>query len=367
MLTKRTINFGITSPVFFGRPHFSKSFITQPLKESQQVSAHYVPNRILKRSSASACNFFKMINKYASPISSSATVNFLSNEPLLKTSLEEVDSYIKGNYIHEHFISWLSLYSREKSNYVLKYLNGRISFELICKDFINFCFHKGIELDAQKTLEAFSSHNQLSDDAVKKELTKLGFRSQINLLGFGLDEGAYERNIADYLIRKNHAQNVMVFGFDPYAKKKNGIIYLDKNQLTNSSAPRFDLIIARWVLHHVTRKDRWDDLISCINKCNTNARVVIVEHGFLRGRTSSYERKMSDFLNATFDIIANIGLRPNYFSDSLPDLGANFFIQYLRVNDLRKIQNKIKTPSVETIYDVGPSFPNQTICSIQIC
>ncbi len=366
MLARRQINIGYIRRPSHSGPSFFKPILPLHSSTEKRALANSVPKIALRNFSSPVSRFFQVMNLYTDPGKSDSMLNLLRHEPLLKAKLGEVDSYSKGNYIHEHFISWLSRYSQSNPNSILGYLDGHISFESICKGFIKYCFDNGISLCAKKTLESFTYHNQLSDQAVKRELIKLRPKGQVNLLGFGLDEGAYEESIANYLLHNDLAQNVTVYGFDPYANKKNGIVFLDKNELKNSGAPKFDLITARWVLHHVAKQERWGDLISCINKCNPNARVIIVEHGFLRRKTSGKERRISDLLNGTFDIIANIGLRPNYFTDTLPDLGANFFIQYLRTSDFRKIKKEITMHSAEEIYDVGPSFPNQTICSIHV-
>lgn len=293
-------------------------------------------------------------------------LKILCDENSLKKKLEEIDIYIKDNYIHEQFISWLSKYSQANTNLVQSFFNGHTNFESIWKDFIKFCLNHDISLCPKKTLDAFTYHNELSNQAVNRELSRLQPKENINLLGFGLDEGIYEKEIAHYLRQNGIAQKVVVYGFDPYANKKNGILYLDKNQLKDPSAPSFDLITCRWVLHHVAEAERWDSLISCINLCNPHAKVLIVEHGFQKQNISPKERRISDFFNGLFDIIANIGLRPNYLTNNFSNSKSDFFIKYLRTSDFRKIINGLPVNSTEHIYDVGPGFPNQTICSIKV-
>lgn len=364
MLSKRSIN--ILGEVMRGssrRPYFFKP--VTPTYNMKKPLTHFSSNRFLQTSSDPVGRFFNIVNKNIKRENPDSVLCFLRNESLLKSSLIEADSYIKDNYIHSHFVSFLSAYSNANSELLLGYFKGTHSFEEVCRDFIKFCFSKDISLNEKETLHSFAYHNQLSDSAVKSEVSKLTPKSHINLLGFGLDEGTYEKSIAEYIIQNGIAKTVTVYGFDPYANKKADIIYLNKDQLTDINTPKFDLITARWVLHHVVSQDRWDDLIHCVNNCTTDARILIVEHGFLKTKNSNQDRKLSDLLNATFDIIANIGLRPRYFTDSLPDLGANFFIQYLLRSDFEKIKKGLKL-SEEKIYDVGPSFPNQTICSMRI-
>ncbi|TLY47017.1 MAG: hypothetical protein E6K54_07575 [Gammaproteobacteria bacterium] len=148
----------------------------------------------------------------------------------------------------------------------------------------------------------------------------------------------------------------------PYAKKESGIQYITPEQL-NTSPVRFDVIIARWSLHHVKIDNRWADLSDCINRCNPDASIIFIEHGFLQNTHTPAEKKLYELLNALFDIIANIGLRPTYFTETAPFFGEHFFIHYLEPNDFISIcKNSSGHIISRDIYDVGPNFPNQTIC-----
>jgi len=46
---------------------------------------------------------------------------------------------------------------------------------------------------------------------------------------------------------------------DPHAKKGNDIQYITPDQL-RMDLVKFDVIIARWSLHHVKLENRWTDL-----------------------------------------------------------------------------------------------------------
>lgn len=129
------------------------------------------------------------------------------------------------------------------------------------------------------------------------------------------------------------------------------------------SPVRYDVIIARWSLHHVKLDNRWADLSDCINQCNPDASIIFIEHGFLQNTHAAAEKKLYELLNALFDIIANIGLRPTYFTETAHSFGEHFFIHYLEPNDFISIcKNSSAHIISRNIYDVGPNFPNQTIC-----
>lgn len=306
--------------------------------------------------------FFKVIRQYMDP-KQPDPFNFLTNINKLEAALQQINHSKIGNYIYENFILWLSRYLQEiKTHQCLRYyFSSEKNLNFICNNFIDHCFSNKIKLDPKKTLQSFKAHNQLSDNAVKNELLKITSKLHINLLGFGLDEGIYEKELANFLILKNICNKVTIYGMDPYAKKGSDIQYITAEQLSKDSL-KFDIIIARWSLHHIKLDNRWTELSDCISRCNPDASIIFIEHGFLQNIHFSAEKKLYELLNALFDTIANIGLRPTYFTETAPSFGEHFFIHYLEPNDFISIcKNSSEHIISRNIYDVGPNFPNQTI------
>ena len=195
----------------------------------------------------------------------------------------------------------------------------------MCQDFITFCFKKGIALDKEQTLSSFAQHDALSNMALKRELDGITPTKELKLLGFGLGDGSYEKSLSEYLIHKKIAGSVRMY--KPIAS----IEYLSSAQL-KGHIPAFDIITARWVLHHVALKNRWTDFIDCINHSKVNTQILIVEHGFLR-KTS-------------------------------PDIDAK--LHYLTGKDFSDIKRSVHFDMTQDIYEVGPVFPNQALCSMKV-
>jgi hypothetical protein len=311
--------------------------------------------------------FFRVIQEYKKEIDISHIPPFLFDYSILKKAICDIETEANGNYLMEHFAKWLSFYAGQKSPYLREYFanKGYVDLSPVCKDFISFCFQNRIFLDASKTLASFSHHNQLSDTAVKEQLLSIQPKEQINILGFGLDDGAYEKTIVKYLTEKNLAKKVNLYGFDPYASKTPNIQYLSSAELNSPKIPQFDLVIARWVLHHVALQHRWRDFVECVNNCRKGAMVLVVEHGFLKEECTLLDKKLYNLLNATFDIVANIGLRPQYFTNSSV-IGDDFFIGYLEPKDFQSIRSDIAIYTTSEFYEVGPGFPNQTIACMRV-
>jgi hypothetical protein len=292
---------------------------------------------------------------------------FIKNKHALRSTLHQLGVYTPSKYLHDHYCHWLSAYACQAQPTILKnYFIDKAGLNSVCQDFIKFCFNENITLDKEKTLQAFEPHDAVSDSAVKKELAKLECKNEINLLGFGLGNGYYEKSIAEHLLNQGLAKSVKIYGFDPFGEKTEGVEFLTKEQLIANKMPIFDIVIARWVLHHVALQDRWPDFINCINNAKPGTLVLIVEHGFLQDHFSNEDRKLYYLLNATFDIVANIGIRPHWFTSTAPDIGANFFIHYLQPQDFAAIKNGAAIQLTQNIYDIGPNFPNQTICAMKI-
>ena len=342
------------------RPHAIQKSLTFFFSKADYQSAR--PNPLLFRQHSTKTRFFQVIQAAGGSDLRTMTA-LLQNEHQLKLTLDQINQGVLNSYLHENFIFWLNAYAKQAGSACASYLTGNMSLNAICKDFIRFCFDNEIYLDPTRTLEAFKKHNELSDNAVRKELAQLTPRQEINLLGFGLDEGHYEQSIAEYLLFSGKAKKVNLFGFDPYAKRNPDIRYLSVNELS-SGERSFDLIIARWVLHHVEMKSRWSTFVKCINSCHPGAEVLIVEHGYLED-VSLLDRKLSALLNATFDVVANIGLRPGYFINN-KNVGDDFFIEYLEPKDFSIISDQVSVNLGIKTYDVGPDFPNQTICKMKI-
>lgn len=289
---------------------------------------------------------------------------FFQHSTTLKNTLASVRIYQPGNYLHEQFVSLLSNYANQRKA-LSEYFTETRDLNALCKDYIQFCFQREIVLDKAQTLDAFEHHNVLSERAVKAELLALKPKDTMHILGFGLGNGHFEQSIAQYLIEQGIAHSVTVYGIDPFAEPIEGITLLPAELLLSNEVPLFDVITARWVLHHVALQQRWHHFIHALNHTEIEALVLIVEHGFVSNQQLVIDKKLYDLLSALFDVTANIGLRPEWFTETAFDLGANFFIHYLSEKDFSHFKTGLTVPMEQAVYDVGPTFPNQTVCCMK--
>lgn len=279
-------------------------------------------------------------------------------------TINKIKKIYEANYIYNKFCVWFIDYITAKPHVINNYFSGDKNLNIICQDFVNFCFLRNISLDSIETLTSLQEHDRLADKAIKKEIIQIPPVESINLMGFGLGNGHYEKSLSNYMIEKKIARKVNLFGFDPYAIENDEIKLITEDEFFHNTAEKFDIIIARWVLHHVDYKYRWKYFVNCVKSMNKCGMVLIIEHGFLKDNESRYScvtPELYALVNACFDVVVNIGIRPQWFT-STPEIGSNFFIDYLTPQDFKIIRRNATCILNEKIQHLGPDFPNQTLC-----
>ncbi len=298
------------------------------------------------------------LKHYADPNDSKSCIRMIQDAEKINAFLAGANTKCRNGYLSKQFAFWLNAYAVEAPNALGNFLSGNVTLNQLCQNFIQFCFARNIHLDAQQTLEGFAEHNRLLDDTVKKTLNRMPRKKHIRMMGYGLDDGAYETEIADHLLKQQLAEEVTLYGFDPYANRSDNVLYLSPEQLREDTLPKFDLVIARWVLHHVALHQRWADLMRCLEWRSPDSTVILIEHGALTLPVTHHEKRLYHLFNATFDVIANIGLRPKFFTCTEPH-GHQFFIDYLESSDFEVMRDHL-APQSSHLYEIGPEFPNQT-------
>lgn len=224
------------------------------------------------------------------------------------------------NYLNTLFIQVFTRYSGGNQHLLEAYLSDKLPLMGVMKNFIDFCVENKIQPNPGLTLDAFKEHNQHLDKVVKKELSETRWpKRSINLLDFGCGDGSYGKQVAKHLMKTGCVEGVNLFGFDPYAQPGPAITYI------NGPGVVFDLVIARWVLHHVTQENRWRNFVQFLTPLT---KVLIIEHGLLMSADQSTVGTRWDALvNAAFDVVANLGFRPEYVEKS-------FYVDYFKYPDL---------------------------------
>jgi hypothetical protein len=293
-------------------------------------------------------------------------VDLFCNKYNLSKIFHTHGSDVQSNYLIDKFIDLVASYSIVSRPMIDGYYSGKISLNQVCVDFARFCLRNKVQLDARRVLEAFSAHNALLDIALQRKLLDIPPMATLNLLGFGLGDGLFEKKIAQFLVEHNIATEVNIYGYDPYAVKDDSITYFADTEFSTKPLPKFDIIISRWVLHHIAPEFRWHDFINCINNCNVGAIILVIEHGIMQEENTLEDKKSYRLITGLYDTLANLGLRPGYFTNSAPKIGADFFVDYLENTDFEYFTALSKYSIQTQIEDIGPIFPNQTIYCMRL-
>lgn len=310
--------------------------------------------------------FFRVLSKHLPrPYTLDNACSLLKNPQNLASMLRQMNLYRDNNHLADNFIRQVSSFTTQHPTIVNHYFHDRLSLNMLGQHFIHHCFQNNTPTDKEKTLASFKHHDALSDMAVKETLLKLPQQPHINLLGFGLGDGYYERSIRDFLLQTGIADHVTIYGFDPHADQVTDVTLLPSLALSQGQTPKFDIVIARWALHHVELVERWQHFSQSANMLAPRGIVLIVEHGFIPSPNHAIHEKLYYFLNATFDVVANIGIRPHWFLDDKRVASERFFIHYLDQTDLSHIMTKSQICFTQTKVELADTFPPQTVFTLQ--
>lgn len=249
---------------------------------------------------------------------------------------------------------------REEPVLIGEYLSGRLPAQAVASALIGCLGRLDPRLD-QELFVRFIVHNDLaSDQWTRERLKERGFQPELSLLGFGLGDGSFELELARWMTQEARlADRVTVWGFDTHQTAGGAVRMLTPAELAAEGAPRFDVVIARYVLHHVQPHERWAGLLACLHRCNPGATVLMAEQGYpapTRPENTAEER-YRQLLLVCIDVLANATLYPGWCSVEGPEGAPRFFVSYLSEEELAALERQMPPVALRELRDVGPPFP----------
>jgi hypothetical protein len=226
-------------------------------------------------------------------------------------------------------------FTRRHPDLVRRYLRRETSLPTLAQAFLGFLAEAGTACEHAEIMNSVAATDERLDWAISSHLPKR--RERFALCGFGLGNGAYEQQLATRLTQQGTA--VELFGydpenacFDPEAIKTCTLATL----LQADAYPLFDMILTRWVLHHVRPAQRWQALVACVHHCRPGGSLLIVEEG-----TFSSERSTAillyEFLSGCADVLVNAVLYPDWLRVG-DHPGEHFYLQYLTPADIQALE-----------------------------
>jgi hypothetical protein len=260
-----------------------------------------------------------------------------------------------GDYTQKAFSQIISGFVKEHATLIKRYLRQEYTLTTICQTLAQFIFANKMVLNKDEILKCLVHGDAVVDQQVFRAIRAyLKPKETINLLGFGSNQGNYENFIAKFLLDKQLAHRVNIYGFDPYsASFADNIIPLSIEALEQPSTLSFDLIIARWVLHHVSYQERWHTFIKFTNALSKNGLILVLEEGSLAPDKQALKELMYRFYLGCVDVVINIGLRPEWLLATHSAIGENFFVDYLTQTDFKALEAELKFNYKTDCYALG--------------
>lgn len=316
-----------------------------------------------------ASRFYEMLDKP----SVDSFVNILAKkenyQPLYSVSLWLSSPLDSQNYLQEIFSESVSHFAQNNTELLKAYLESKISLHKVAQDFINFIFEKRLLLDKNKSLNCLEYGDKITDNILFNVVQKKWqYKNNINILGFGCGTGVYEKKFAQFIKQHYEKVNINLYGFDPYTNQMESTIkLLNINDLQTHNELKFDFIIARWALHHVKIKDRWNNFIRCANISTKGSLILLLEEGDFDQNKHVFKQAAYRFFLVCVDIIVNAALRPQWFLSKKSQIGKHFFVDYLSDVDLNDFENEFKFKFKKEAVPItdGKTF-SQSLISYQV-
>jgi len=250
-----------------------------------------------------------------------------------------------------------------ESRLVQGYLAGAAPFEHVATALLRTLASRGVRLPPELLYAFFARQDAEADEWLRARIARLGPRESLSVLGYGLGDGSFERALASWLVAGGHCRTVELFGFDPHQVAGAPVVMVGRDQLAQR---RFDVIIARYVLHHVRPEARWADLAACVRACKPDGELLIAEQGYpAPGPAAAPGARLEHLLLAAVDLVANAVVHPDW-CDLRAIEASGFYLSFLSEEDLTGLHQALPRVVECELAQVGTYFPLNTMIRYRI-
>jgi len=288
-----------------------------------------------------------------------AAMQLLGDEATLLHGLTALGWAAAGDYAVVRVAPVLSRFICGHEAPIRSFLHGETPLRDIYCALIVHLGDEGFELDPEQLLVTLRPHERVCHERLLEQLRQLPLRDVVHFLGFGLARGEYEQELADYLVANGLAGEVRLYGCDPYVDFSGSGI----EEWTPSAAgeQQFDLILARWVLHHLEPAFRWQAFTPVARHLAPGGCLLILEEGDFR---AADERRFADQLMAlvlsSIDVINTLTFVAEWHEKSAESADA-YYLQHLSADEIAVIESGFGFPFERQIIETGPGVFGQTI------
>ena len=286
--------------------------------------------------------------------------NIFTDKSTLNKCLDDLRLSKKGDYVRDNFVKTIIPFYRKHDELISKFYEEQSPISRLCPYYVNFLNQTPTLLSKNLVLTSLKHVDEIVDHYTKEILKKIPFKKEINIFGFGIGDGWYEKDIAKYLIAKNHCNKVNIYGFDPNAIQSDFISFINADDLLKKIIPKFDLFFSRWVLHHIPQTERWKKLSLFMNHLSRSGYIFIVEEGPFLSRLPIKDKQLYIMLSSLTDIFVNYYVYPDWTTN--PDA---FHLKYLNHKDLEKIGNNLTFKFKSKVVELDACFFKQYFVTYQ--
>lgn len=280
---------------------------------------------------------------------------------------EQVDQVLakifpEVSYLRQALVNLVTNFTTQHHSLIKDYFDGEATIHDVGPALILFLVSSQVAYDQTQTLESLAMINEKLDQVVKSILVQGG--EHLSLCGYGIGNGKYELQLAEYLTSQGKA--ITLFGYDPNAgfdEKK--IQACSTEALKGNALPRFDIVLTRWVLHHVEPAQRWQLLVACINRARPGARIIIIEEGAFAANKSK-RILLYEYLQGCADILVNSILYPAWLDVGGKHLGQHFYLNYLTEEDILNLESNFRIPAKRHVEWIQNGYFPQTVITYSV-
>ena len=272
------------------------------------------------------------------------------------------------SYLRDAIIDVVSSFTSQRRSFIEQYLCGSVTLNALCLEVIQHIANEKMSFDSNLALRALAPVDTALDDAIKAVLEPEASLRKLSLCGFGLGDGQYELQLSRHLTTRGLVSQVDLYGFDPHPRFDfSQISPLSSEDLSHSGGPAFDIILARWVLHHIRTEKRWEDFISCVNRSHHDAKIVVLEEGaFAPRRRKTRQLLLYEFLAGCADVVVNTILCPSWIFPVGQKPGDQFYLEYLTRDDIAALESAFDMPVTRRIQRICAEFFPQILITFHV-
>lgn len=292
----------------------------------------------------------------------------LAHPLALRHLFDNAQIFPTKSYVRDAIIDVVASFTAQHRSFIEQYLCGSVTLNAVCMEVIKHIAKERMSFDVHLALRALAPVDTALDDAIKAALEPEAPLQRLSLCGFGLGNGQYELQLSKHLTTQGLVSQIYLYGFDPHPRFDiSQISPLSSEDLSRSGGPAFDIILSRWVLHHVRTEKRWEDFISCVNRSNRDAKIVVVEEGaFAPLRRKTRQLLLYEYLTACADIVVNSILYPSWIFPAGLRPGHQFYLKYLTRDDIAALESAFDVPVTRRIQRICAGFFPQILITFHV-